>query len=471
MAMPTVGNGQYPSRPSADFQVEPVNYSSSANGYQPVIVRAQNPETPQPMPPGPPVKGPPITDFPRSSDTPPGKPIATSPNAVPPATESAPTIAGDGVFAGDPWLGSSGLGGDEPGCCPWSNPHGPCHAFWFQAEYLLWTIKQANLPPLVTTSPQGSFGVLGNNGTNVLYGFGVSQGEFSGGRFTVGMWCDECQCCGMEGSYFFLGSHSSSFNAASNGDPLLARPFFNVAPGHNAEDAELVASQLAGVGGSIRVNLTTELWGLEVNGLANIERCCIGRTDLIYGFRYLNLKENLDVTENLILTGIETIFVNDHFTTRNQFYGGQVGLRSRFNWRCWDLELLGKVALGSTHEQVDISGATIIAPAGGHPAAFTGGLLAQPTNIGHFSRDQLTVVPEVGITIGYRITERWRVFAGYSLLYWSNAVRPGDQIDRTVNGTQLPLNGPFVGPARPAFKFNDTDFFAHGANIGFEFRY
>ncbi len=61
---------------------------------------------------------------------------------------------------------------------------------------------------------------------------------------------------------------------------------------------------------------------------------------------------------------------------------------------------------------------------------------------------------------------------GYDFLYWSSVARPGDQIDRTVNSTQIaPRTGPFTGPARPAFEFKNTDYWAHGVNFGVEFRY
>ena len=52
--------------------------------------------------------------------------------------------------------------------------------------------------------------------------------------------------------------------------------------------------------------------------------------------------------------------------------------------------------------------------------------------------------------------------------------RPGDQIDRAVNPTQLPLStaAPLLtGLARPAPVLRDTDFWAQGINFGLEFRY
>jgi hypothetical protein len=168
------------------------------------------------------------------------------------------------------------------------------------------------------------------------------------------------------------------------------------------------------------------------------------------------------------------IFINDQFATRNWFYGGQLGLRQQFNWRNWTLDLTGKVALGATHQRVNIDGSTAITPPGGGARAYTGGLLALPTNIGEYSRSVFSVIPEAGINLGYQITENWRVYAGYTLIYWSNVARPGSQIDRVVNATQLPPRDPavpFTGPARPLFQFADTDFWAHGVNVGIELKF
>jgi hypothetical protein len=86
------------------------------------------------------------------------------------------------------------------------------------------------------------------------------------------------------------------------------------------------------------------------------------------------------------------------------------------------------------------------------------------------------VVPEVGLNIGYRITEGVSVFAGYTFLYTNSVVRPAQQIDRNINPTQsASFEGspptPLVGPAQPSFKFHDSDFWAQGLNVGLVARF
>ena len=88
-----------------------------------------------------------------------------------------------------------------------------------------------------------------------------------------------------------------------------------------------------------------------------------------------------------------------------------------------------------------------------------------PTNIGEFNRNVFSVVPEVGRNVGYQLTDHIRTFVGYNFLYWSNVIRPGDQIDRVIDINNIPrfvnvLPGtiPAVFPPRPEARFNDTDF-------------
>ena len=48
------------------------------------------------------------------------------------------------------------------------------------------------------------------------------------------------------------------------------------------------------------------------------------------------------------------------------------------------------------------------------------------------------------MTVGFSF-----MFGGYSFMYWSNVVRPGDQIDRNLNPNLIPTSATFGGPATP----------------------
>jgi len=362
---------------------------------------------------------------------------------------------------------------------------------WVSAEYLLWWTRGMSVPPLVTGGPAGSprdrAGVLGDPNTRVLFGdSSLNDGIRSGFRVRFGGWLDNCQTCGLEGSYFFLGDANDSYSADCTDSTVLARPFINVRPRTGAvdgtafQDSELVCYPGV-VDGSIAVNSGTSFQGFDVNARRNISCDCCNRIDALVGFRYLQLDDSLEIFEDLTTEAgdplantlpVGTRFqVYDSFRTRNEFYGGQVGLAGEHRrgggfyvgWRVL-------VGLGTTHKEATIDGSTTITPPGGASTTYAGGLLALPTNIGRYTKNDFAVVPEVGLNLGYQFSQNVRVFLGYSFLYWSNVTRAGDIVDLTVNSSQLPPN-PLVGPARPAFSWNDSDFWAQGVSFGAEFRY
>src|SRR5205814_3879777 len=95
----------------------------------------------------------------------------------------------------------------------------------------------------------------------------------------------------------------------------------------------------------------------------------------------------------------------------------------------WSLDLLSKVAIGNVNQVVTINGATAITQIGTPTLTLPGGLLAQQTNIGRYSRNDLGLIPEIGANVGYQLTPRLRATFGYTFLFWANVARAGEQID------------------------------------------
>jgi hypothetical protein len=456
--------------------LRPVSYSPDA----PVIFRAQMPDNPKMMPVG-------IPDGPND-------PPAKKPTTVLPAPK--PLLPPhDAVMGGDPCPCGPAACGNPDGCCGGcldaccGVPH---NRWWVRGEYLMWWLKGQAVPPLVTTgSPTDAVpGALGQPHTAVLFGGEtLGNGMRSGGRLSVGWWLDDEHSLGIDASGFALSARSVNFFAGSFGAPALFRPFFNsgfafdagtgtFVPITPSEDAEKVAfpDQLAG---NVAVRLRTQLWGAELNARTNLFNGCCGcwgySVDGYTGVRALGLSDGLYITENLasIIPGVPGGFiVQDSFRTQNRFIGGQIGFDTELRWRRWFLDLNTKVALGNVRETVDILGATATTDALGGIIYSRGGLLALNSNIGHYSRDRFAVLPEVGVNLGYQVTDWLRLFAGYNFLYLSNAVRAGEQVSRVVNPTLIPMNGGALqGAPQPTFAFHGTDFWAHGLNFGLEFRW
>jgi hypothetical protein len=354
--------------------------------------------------------------------------------------------------------------------------------FYADAEYLLWWIQGQSVPVLATTSAPSDFGVLGAPTTQVLFGGNQIGGSspYSGGRFTVGAWLGCEQTKAVEFTGFFLGPRSTFFSTNASMNPVIGRPFLEA---NNGQETAQLTSLPQVANGMLTINAPTSLWGLEGNLLCQLCCGCNYRLYALAGFRNINLDESLTITENI--QGLPTapapftnqmITVTDRFATQNHFYGGQVGLGGRWYWGRFSVEGRGKVALGDTVQLLDITGSQRFVSPTGVVQNFTGGLLALPSNIGHFSNNAFSVVPEIGVNVGYQILPYLRGFVGYNFLYWSNVIRPGTSIDRVVDVTQIPnfpLNPePAPVPGRhPAPVFHEVGLWAQGVTFGLEFNY
>lgn len=435
---------------------------------RPLVSRAAAPDL-HPMPPGPPagpfVSAPfPVAPPTGSEALPAPRPAGPVPGPAPaPAPSGHPGVAWDGhaVWTAPGW--------DGPECCDGcACPGDGCgNLFYFSSEYLLYWIDGTRFPPLATSGPALPApvipGALSAPGTAVLFG-GASMGrqEHSGYRLRAGVWLNRAHTAGLEGSFFSLTERDEDFLATSTGLPVLAVPFLDPA-GVGFENAFLVASPGARMG-TLRAELETRLWSAEIN----LRRKCWDNPcggpctgiDLLAGFRGIALDDNFELTATSMVLAppMGTVIVQDRFETRNRFYGGQLGARAEFCWGRLSIDVTGKVALGNTHQRVEVGGNTVVGGLSG-----PGGLFARPSNSGVFERDRFTAIPEVGINVGYQLTDCLRAFAGYNFLYWNNVARPGEQIDRVV---QLA-----PGMARPVFAFRDSDFWIHGLSAGLELRY
>lgn len=350
--------------------------------------------------------------------------------------------------------------------------------FYGRAEYLLWWTKDApNQVPLVTK------GFVGTPGTDALLGgTDVDFGARHGARLTLGYWLTDDRAWGLEASGFYLPSVSERRTVSSPGPDGadLRVPFFNALTGHESSSPLSASNPTDGFfAGTATQRVTSRLWGAEGNVVVGLANPGPWRVDLLGGARYLNLSEGLSFATNTpdLSPGPVTVFqTRDVFDTTNDFYGGQLGLRGRYDAGRFTADATLKVAVGAMRQSVDVAGAFRTNYFSSTVQNFAGGLFAQPTNIGSYRRDVLAVVPEVGVNVGFRLTDWASMVVGYTFLYASNVTRPGHQIDRVINPTQsgaIDLTNPatLVGPARPQFKFEGSDFWAHGLNAGLAFNF
>jgi hypothetical protein len=332
----------------------------------------------------------------------------------------------------------------------------------------MWWTKGSSLPPLVTTSPGGTpaidAGVLGQPGTTVLFGDEQGGQEMQiGGRATFGLWLDPEHHVTAAGRFYGLGGDETRFADASDGDPILALPFFNALLG--IEDAQLVA--FPGVAeGSIQASYEQfNFMGAESFIEIMMERDRCRRTGLIMGYHFLRLDDRLQmdvfIDDDPTATVGTTFDIFDRFATQNEFHGGMIGLRSVRSRGCVSLDSLLKVSFGNMREQVTIAGETLIDGV----LVPGGGFFARDTNIGEFEQNRFAFIPELTMNLKYHINPCLNFHIGYNLIWISHAVTAGEQIDRNINPA-LP-----IGPQVPVFQFNDENYWVQGLNFGVNFDY
>jgi hypothetical protein len=334
---------------------------------------------------------------------------------------------------------------------------------------------------------------------------------------TAGAFFDCNRRFGLEASGFLLEQKSniSFYQSSPAGTPVLARPFIDSA-NVRAGSALVVSSPNLG-SGSVLVSTSTRAWGVEGNGVINLYRtgpmCRTGcSVDFLLGVRYFELDETLNVSSQTTL-GIPNTFtpvlqvnpfgvltqvgavltpgsttlggvqvfnpasieVRDSFKVWNQFYGGQIGLRTE--WRlggAYSLMVTGKFAMGDMHETIEVNGASgFFDPVRGQLGTAVGGLLANAGNIGRYHRDEFAIIPEVNASLGIAISQSITGYIGYNFLYVNKVARPGSQINPVVNTASVPFS-PNYGTNRPFTTnglFAQDDFWLMGVNFGLNFRY
>ncbi len=348
-------------------------------------------------------------------------------------------------------------------------------AFTAGAEALFWWYRDAPAPPPLITD-----GILGLANTQTyLGGQSLDTGMNPGVRVTLGY--APADGFGSEGSVFYVPSRSTSRSVSSSGrigSTNLVLPYIDAV---TLAETGAEISYAPMYSGSASEEYTNSFLGAEFDVAWTMQSSAARRLDVIGGLRYLRLRETYTFTTSspyIAPYPVDIWNTTDRFETTNDFYGVQAGLRARFDEGPWFGAGTAKVALGGMVQAVDVSGslATNDYTGYGPVQTFNGGYFALPTNIGNHSRTRFAVVPEVNLNVGFRITPATSLFVGYSFIYASNVVRPGNQINRTLNTTQStswtedPAFKP-TGPAQPSFDFNDSSFWAQGIRLGVAIRF
>lgn len=347
--------------------------------------------------------------------------------------------------------------------------------WWGTGDYLLLWRKKRFYPPLVTTNDDVITPALGQPGTRILFGDEEIGGHpKSGGRVDFGIWLS--RCLGMGGGGFGLGKEEVDFelSGASNGFPIIGRPFFDLSL--DAQNADFISFPDVALDGEIKVETTNYLWGADAYVRYRYLSTCCFKFDFLAGFLFTRIVDNLDIHNSEVAGSIAVepegtlIIVDDHFECKNDYYAGLVGFVTEWRSCAWAVQVIGKVGLGNMIKQVDIAGeTTLIDPAMGSVTVLPGGLLAQPSNIGKHSLNQFEIIPQINANLQFQILPPLWLKVGYTYMFWPRIALAGEQVDLNVNLTQI--NPPFSGTLGPLFDLHDKSFWVQGLTAGFYIYY
>ncbi len=355
----------------------------------------------------------------------------------------------------------------------------PSGRFWLTGDGVLGWIERSPLPSLVTTSPagtsQGAAGVLGAASTTTLFGSDSVNGDMRWGfKVGTGYWLDEERTFSLEAGFMMLESQSAPFSANSNSNPILARPYIDATT--NTQQAVLIAFPGTSTGSVDVLASSGNFMEAHLDLAGNIINESHFKLDCLLGYRFYRYDDGLRINQSIVPAGGAfaagtEIDSSDQFSAENVFNGGEVGLRGEFLWQDFTLGLLGKIAAGNLHRDIEINGTQTVTAPSAAPVVSSGGVNALSSNIGRFTNNDWTYMPEFGANLSWRYSNHINFQLGYSFLFLADVARAADQVDTTINPNLFPPPQSPTTPSRPTLTLDRTDIWVQTFTFGVEFRF
>jgi hypothetical protein len=390
--------------------------------------------------------------------------------------------------------------------------------YWIETDYLLGWIKNNPIAvPLITDASLDDTlpGAIGQPHTRVVLGKkSLNMDLMQGFQIAAGAWIKDD--VGMEGSYFLLPTTSRSKSLSTSGEPgspNYAVPIFDPSgvfglSGHPGETIFILPGPLDGPGFTAKyhLQLTSRLQSAELSGIYRvIDKECF-QLKLLGGFCWFQLHEKLIFKGNTHAApgssfGHAFYNIADRFETTNNFLAGDLKIDARYQTHKWYLKAALQGALGAMLQEVKIKGSSktsggnlFFLTQGTESKVLPGGIFAEPSNRGTHKHHPFSWSFETKLQTGFEISKNCEVHLGYTFLWLSKVLRPGNQIDRKINSTRtalakasrdtvgtgpgpIPPDGP-PGPApaptgskRPKVPFKSSTFWAQGLDFGIQFNF
>jgi hypothetical protein len=350
---------------------------------------------------------------------------------------------------------------------------------WVRFDWLNWSLRDQPVPALIATGNPAlpGAGVPGGANYRALVGPSRDVGRLNGLRATVGQWFDcDGELGGELSAFVFARRGSADFFTGSATQPLTVPVL-----GANGVPAAYNFAFPGAFTGALGVRTATQLWSAEGNLLRRQHGDGCFHVDTLFGSRYMQLNERLELFGRTQATGGVATFngaalpagvvvdTRDAFRARTEFIGLQIGARGEYRHDMFTLSALGKVGAGANLQTLRVEGNTV-ATGFGITRTALGGVRGLASNVGRSTNTDFSFVAETGAELGMQVTKFMSVRVGYNLLFWSDVLRPANVIDPVVAFSQVPIDptfNPAVAATRPQTRFRSSDFLAHGLVVGF----
>src|SRR6476659_1932876 len=355
------------------------------------------------------------------------KRVAMLPAKVSAATENSRLSADPNAKPLNTGLGlatdDSSYDGRSDECCNLfpSSKMCPCTYAWGEG-LIMWRDNQSTNRPIVSNlNTQDT--LIGTNDLNFDAGWGIRAG------FGV----RRCDNWGWEFEYLGLFDQSAG-RSVELADELAL-------PG----DLGLSTNNFF-FADEVSVHYSSQINNAEINRVCCC-CCCDGpcscqSVEWLYGFRYLNLHEDLSIVSTDLQEGTS----NYDVTTNNNLFGVQVGSRARHSHGRWSWEGTGRAGIfGNAAEQHS------------DPIVDFPAFVVRPRR--SESAGNVAFVGDLNLTAIYQINSVWGARLGYNLIWIEGVALARDQLDftnRTTSGSGISTDG---------------GVFLHGVNAGFEARW
>ncbi len=335
----------------------------------------------------------------------------------------------------------------------WSGPELPT---WLTAEWVIGTTRGPTLAPVVTTGPVSSgalAGAIGQGATMPLFGGRPVLNDYrSGLRAEAGIWFDPDRRTGLSVRLYSLFSATENVSVPAGGAVVVNLPQFTGA-GAGAVQTPLFVAFPGVTEGSVAARARTAFTGGDLNLRQLLDGGDNYRFEALAGYRQLHLSDELSASFDATTvpsSGLTAtrLFGGDRVSTRNDFFGPQLGLFASTGWNRLSLEAHVASALGVTVSELSFDRARTVSanPAASDSAtasalaalgvpfatatasaptlqAATANQAALAQTHVHNTLTYLGVVGEGGVRVNWRATDRLRLTAGYSFIYWNNVRR------------------------------------------------